>query len=440
MSPRADGQGGPTGWRCRVCGQEVPIGQALSWRCPNASAEDRYHVLRLVLEPGPLRARAELNPFRAFQRYLAVDAFAAANGVPQQRRVEVIERTDALVRAVAGTGFVRTPFARADELSDALAFDSDGGIWIKDETGNVAGSHKGRHLFTVLLHLLVAEEAGIAGWSSPADRPPLAIASCGNAALAATTLAAAVDWPIEVFVPPSADPVVVEQLGGLGATIVRCPRQDGDPPGDPCVHRFREAVGRGSIPFGVQGTENAWGLDGGRTIGWEMARHFDQEVDGPPLDRLFVQVGGGALADCVGSGFAMSGIFPRFHAVQTEGCAPLARAWALAVVRGGPRRAASRWPELMWPWEREPRSAADGILDDETYDWLGIFDAMASSGGTPVVAAERHVLAANELARRYTAIDASHTGTAGLAGLLEIRDSIAADERVAVIFSGIRRS
>jgi hypothetical protein len=56
-----------------------------------------------------------------------------------------------------------------------------------------------------------------------------------------------------------------------------------------------------------------------------------------------------------------------------------------------------------------------------------------------VVAGEAHVLQANDIGCRSTGIDASHTGTAGLAGLLAIRDQIGAEERVAVIFSGIRR-
>lgn len=64
---------------------------------------------------------------------------------------------------------------------------------------------------------------------------------------------------------------------------------------------------------------------------------------------------------------------------------------------------------------------------------------MAASGGSPVVASEAHVLAANEMSRLHTAIDASYTGTAGLAGLLEIRSQVGDDERVAVIFSGVRR-
>jgi hypothetical protein len=64
---------------------------------------------------------------------------------------------------------------------------------------------------------------------------------------------------------------------------------------------------------------------------------------------------------------------------------------------------------------------------------------MADGHGTPVVAQEAHVLAANDVGCAVTGIDASHTGTAGLAGLIAIRETVADDERVAVIFSGVRR-
>jgi threonine dehydratase len=331
---------------------------------------------------------------------------------------------------------VTTPFARADALSAELGFASDGGVWVKDETHNVGGSHKARHLFTILLHLRAAEQLGLADWSS---RPPLAIASCGNAALAAATLAAAVSWPIRVFVPSSANLPVTKRLRELGGEVVECPRLPSDPAGDPCVHRFREAVVAGAVPFSVQGPENAWCLDGGRTIGWEMARHMEEQIEGPPFDRLFVQVGGGAFAASVAAGFRMSGITPALHAVQTDSCAPLARAWERSQSLGGPKQAGAHWGECMWPWETVGESAADGILDDETYDWLPVLAAMADGHGSPVVAAEAQVLEANELGCRTTGIDASHTGTAGLAGLLAIRDRVAPDERIAVVFSGIRR-
>ncbi len=426
---------GVVGWKCAVCDAAVEIDQALVFRCPNSSAADPHHSLRIIQhDVKTVRRNDHVNPFIAYRPYFAWDSFAAAHGLSDDARDDLVRVTDTRIAAVAGTGFVITPFERADALSAALGFTDDGGIWIKDETHNVAGSHKARHLFSTLLHLLTAEAAGIAPWSTPAGRPLLAIASCGNAALAAATLAAAIEWPLQVFVPPSADAVVLSALNQLGATITTCPRRPSDPSGDPCVLRFREAVAQGAIPFTVQGPENGWCLDGGRTIGWEMADLG--------ADHVLVQVGGGALARCVIGGLSQAGgRLPKLHAVQAEGCAPLARAWRRALAgEGGVSHAAAHWAQYMTPWETAPHSAADGILDDETYDWLGVVNGMAASHGAPVIATEDEILRANDLAREHTSIDASHTGTAGLAGLLAIRKGVSNHERVAVIFSGIRRS
>ncbi|MEI7547454.1 MAG: pyridoxal-phosphate dependent enzyme, partial [Actinomycetota bacterium] len=249
------------GWSCAVCGATVDISVPFSWRCPRAAGDDRHHALQLVQGIAPLRSTGDPNPFLGFRRYLAWDGFAAAAGLADDARAALVTQLDAQVAGVEGHGFVTTPFERADALSDALGFTADGGVWVKDETHNVGGSHKARHLFTILLHLRTAEVAGLAPWSSPSARPPLAIASCGNAAIAAGTLAAAVGWPIRVFVPVAANPAVTARLAELGATVVECPRLATDPPGDPCVHRFREAVAVGAVPFSVQGPENAWCLD-----------------------------------------------------------------------------------------------------------------------------------------------------------------------------------
>jgi hypothetical protein len=120
---------------------------------------------------------------------------------------------------------------------------------------------------------------------------------------------------------------------------------------------------------------NATCLDTGRSIAWEMA------ADVTP-DHVFVQVGGGALATCVADGFGDVGVRPRLHVVQTEGAAPIVRAWDRW--QAG-RRA---WADCMWPWENPPASAADGILDDETYDWLGVVEAREATGGSAVVVPE----------------------------------------------------
>jgi threonine dehydratase len=422
------------GYRCRVCGAEVDVAEPAPWRCP-AAADGRHHVLALappeepVPPPGIPLATGESNPFLTYGPLLAWRRFATARGMDAEACDRLVRDTDEAVEAVAATGFRVTPFERSAGLSQALGLD----VWIKDETHDVAGSHKARHLFTILLQLQAAERLGIAAWPVGA-RPRLAISSCGNAAIAAATLAAAVDWPIDVFVPTWAPEPVLRRLQALRARVTVCERRVDDPPGDPCVMRFREAVRAGAVPFSVQGPENALCLDGGRTLGWELT---DQAAAaGVQLDRVFVQVGGGALAGCIGAALTDRSPATRLHAVQTEGCAPLERAWLLA--GDDPGDAAARWSELMWPWD-DPRSAADGILDDETYDWLAVFDGMRATGGSPVVAREVDVLRAHDLVRTHTAIDASVTATAGLAGVLAMRDEIGPGEQVAIVLSGIAR-
>jgi threonine dehydratase len=411
------------GFRCAVCAATVPVATPWPWRCPNATATDRHHVLFRIPDAVPPPAvGADPNPLVAYDERMAWAAFAAAHGMGRGERVALVRALDDAVAAVDGTGFRRTPLFRSAELSDALGFSRRGGVWVKDETANVAGSHKARHLAGILLHLLVAEFVGVAP-----GRAPLAIASCGNAALAAATLACAVDWPLHVFVPPWASPEIVARLGELGAEITVCSRRSADPPGDPCVHRFREVVAAGAIPFSVQGPENALCLDSGRTIAWELA---DEE----PVDRGFVQVGGGALATSVAQGLEDVGRRVRLHAVQTAGCAPLERAWRLSRAFGD--TAAQHWSACMWPWETEPTSVADGILDDETYDWIGAVQGMEAGGGSPVVVGEPTIVSAHELAVRTTGVPVSPTGSAGLAGLVALRDEAGDDERVVVLFTG----
>ena len=71
------------------------------------------------------------------------------------------------------TGFRWTPFARSDGLSDALGFSDRGGVWVKDDTGNVAGSHKARQGGGEIL--------GLKKLGSACDAPGVAIAQMVDA-------------------------------------------------------------------------------------------------------------------------------------------------------------------------------------------------------------------------------------------------------------------
>src|SRR5262249_42878542 len=155
---------------------------------------------------------SEDNPFLRYRGLMHSHHVATARGISDARYRELVAWLDDSVAGVDGHGFTVTPFFRSQELTEALGLSGAGGGWV---TGS--GGHKGRHLMGVLIHLAVMEEAGLL---DPAGRRDLAIASCGNAALAAAVVARAGGWRLTVFVPADADPAVVGRLDGLGAEVV----------------------------------------------------------------------------------------------------------------------------------------------------------------------------------------------------------------------------
>jgi threonine synthase len=429
---------------CAGCEWVAPSPEELRYpfRCAKAGRGDSDHVVTRKLDPFRVEfARGDdPNPFIRHREMLYSWHMARRRGLTDEAYVELVRRVDTAIAGVAGHGFRTTPFGRGDPLSERLGFEAGGGVWVKDETGNVSGSHKARHLMGILLYLEVVERR---------ERPPLAIASCGNAALGAAVLARAAERPLRVFVPTDAEAAVVERLQALGAEIVSCPRV-AEVKGDPCMHRFRAALGEGALPFCCQGSENGLTIEGGETLGYEMM----MQLGTTGLDHVVIQVGGGALASAVIQAFRFAhragwhSQLPKFHAVQTRGAWPLKRAWdavqeqlrtvgEIEVLE----RARQHRSDFMWPWEETPRSIAHGILDDETYDWLAVVKGLLASRGSALVVDEDALRAANALARETTGIDVCHTGSAGLAGLMQLRreGAVKPGERVAVIFSGVQR-
>ncbi len=423
----------PVLFTCHGCGAIVDALAALPFRCPGAAAGDDVDHLLVPQDAAGLVRCDPANPFLRYRELLSPYRVARAAGLPDAAWDDIVGRLDDALVGVDGRGFRVTPMTAEPALARAAGM--RGALWVKDETRNVSGSHKARHLMGVMLYLRVIEAARLS-LAQGLTRRRLAIASCGNAALAAAVIARAADWPLDVFIPPDADAVVVARLQELGAGITVCARREGEA-GDPCFLRFREAVQAGALPFGVQGSENGLAIEGGRTLALEMADAFAANRSTP--DTVVVQVGGGALASAVAQGFALAaaaGIVERAPAlvtVQAAGCAPLARAWQRCSAEDtDATRHRSRY---MWPWEATPASLAHGILDDETYDWFEIVRAMQATGGTALVVNEAAIAHAYELGRRFTSIGACATGTAGLAGVITAPPAGSA----AIIFSGVDR-
>ncbi len=383
------------------------------------------------------------NPFIRFRKFLWSHSAAMQRGISDAEFVDLVRRLDASVAEVDGRGFVVTPHLELSQLAQDVRLRH---LFAKNETQNVAGSHKARHLFGLALHLEVNQV--------PASQP-LAIASCGNAALGAAVVARALQRQLEVFAPVNAEEFILAELDRLGANVNLCERQPSES-GDPSFLRFREALAAGAMAFSVQGPENIFTLDGGRCLGWELAESFAasfaaQEMEARDMDShgLFIQIGGGALASSVIQGLSeardlkLLSALPAVFCVQTSGCAPLARALDLILSQQtapesysqnsvGPGSAslsaveavlaeAERDPtKFMWPWESEPRSIASGILDDETYDWLPLIWGMIETGGGALVVGEKILEQASALASQHSGDEVGPTGAAGLAGAMAL--------------------
>jgi threonine synthase len=441
---------------CRGCGYVAPHLEPYPFTCPR-SGDGSDHVLRRRLDDCAVLRRLgdasdpEPQPFVRYRHLLHAYHLAVAGGLGDDGFVDLVRSLDAAVAEVAGSGLAVTPFGAESALGEGIGAGAP--VWVKDETGNVAGSHKARHLFGLLVHLEVVERLALTGASG--RRSALAIASCGNAALAAAVVAAAGGRSLEVFVPTDADGAVVSRLGELGARVTSCERRP-DEDGDPAYRSLLRATRDGAVPFTCQGNVNGLAIEGGETLGYEMVESL--LAAGETLDHVVVQVGGGALASAVAAAFSEARSLgaidrlPRISTVQTEGAWPLKRAYErvreLAAEQDGADQfesalseASRRRRDFMWPWETAPHSIAYGILDDETYDWVAVVEAMLATGGEAVVVSEEALAKAHALAVETTGIRVDPTGTAGLAGLMKLlaQGAVKPGERTAVLFTGAMR-
>lgn len=451
--------------------------------CPRAG-DGREHILdpSIILSPGlagDLTGAWQAHPDDPLRAFACLSAAAGIAG-PARYAALAEELQEGLAR-FEGRKLAVSPLVLAGELARAIGH--GGLLAVKDETGQPGGSHKVRHLAGTMLYLEALRHGGV--------KPPLAISSCGNAALAAACVARASGYELKTFVPEDVNPAVAAMLRERGAEVVIVPRLSTGA-GDPCYLAFKDAVRAGAVPFCCSGRDNWANIEGGRTLGYETALQWSALGRAP--SHLVLQIGGGALARSVAGAFetmAALGVLeraPRIHACQTEGAYPFARAWLLLLAEAsraaglpldapdtldGVRhyladevarigeavelvrdqyasehvsealvRAAISPARFMWAWDGPaPHSLAHGILDDETYDWYFLARSMLKTGGRAVIAPEQTVAAAHALARAHTGVNVSATGSAGLAGLMALKQAGAVPDgdAVGLYFTGVER-
>jgi len=466
---------------CPACGANHDPSSGL-FSCPRYG-DGQEHILDPRLDLSPERAGEILNDWQSH----GDDPLSAFARLGATRSIAGAERYDTLVRSLQeglarheGCSLAVSPLVDVPALAGALGH--AGRLAVKDETGQPGGSHKVRHLAGTMLYIEALRGSG--------PKRPLAISSCGNAALAASCVARASGYELTAFVPEDVHPEVATLLAERGATVSVTPRL-ATGGGDPCYLAFRKAVADGAVPFCCSGRDNWACIEGGRGLGFEAALQW-RDTGGAP-DHLVLQIGGGALARSVSSAFedmerlGLVDKAPRIHACQTEGAYPFARAWLTllagiaeaagvdfpaprtldevrdvlsgdgllagaveyardkftgSTVQDALRRAAREPARFMRAWDGPtPHSLAHGILDDETYDWFFLTRAMLRTGGRCVITPEPMVARAHELALKHTDVPVSATGAAGLAGLMALKesDAVQASESVGLFFTGINR-
>lgn len=483
---------------CPACDRTYPLDQGL-FSCPKARPGEE-HTLRKIFGPKAdftimaqdLLARwksGDRNSFSVYQRLLG-----SQDLLGDDRFSILLDYFRKPMTTYEGKCFQVTPLVEAPGITEIL--EGQGRIWIKDETENITGSHKGRHLMGALLYLEVLRLL-----RQETDRRVLAIYSCGNAALAAAAVARAGSYELHAFVPRDLDPTLQQMLVDRDAAVERIQRDEtGD--GDPCYLAFRDAVDqKGWVPFACSGPDNWSNIEGGETLGGETVLQLRQAGVEPAC--MVLQIGGGALGRAVAQAWDLLrrleiiDYMPRVYVCQPEGGFPFVRAyyrmlkriadhndlpmdWAYdreedpadeldrlrgyagadmgqvialaAFVRENFEKEAVQKPlahgvihrnEYMWAWDgAAPQSAAHGILDDETYDWYDLLRAVLKSGGKAEILREEMIRKAHHTARTRTSVRVSSTGSAGLAGLLQLRESgdILPDEDAVLFFTGVDRT
>lgn len=313
---------------------------------------DRLQTLHLGR---PLWVRYDLPAIgRAVDRELI-----ASRPATMWRFRELLPAPDECQPVSLGEG--ETPLLPAPRLGRRLGLQD---LWIKDESQLPTGSFKARGL---AMAVTMARHFGIRR---------LAIPTAGNAGGAMASYAARAGIEAWVFMPK--DTPVVNQvecaLSGARVFLVNGLIND-------CgaiVRRGAESMGW----FDCSTLKEPYRLEGKKTMGLELALQFDWILP----DVIIYPTGGGtgligmwkAFQELRQLGWLRSERLPRMISVQSDGCAPIARAFD-----AGERVAA--------PWANAATVASGLRVPTAVGDFM-ILDAVRESGGAALAVPESRIV------------------------------------------------
>jgi len=370
---------------CALCGEEFEADRV--WNlCPKCS---RPLLARYDLET----ARQRLSREKIAQREATLWRYRELLPVRNPRYILCL-----------GEGW--TPLIHAAQLGKTIGFEN---LHIKDEGLNPTGSFKARGLGVALSR---ACELGVKVVSIP---------SAGNAAGAMSAYAALAGMEAHVFMPQDVPPLFVSECHVLGAEVTLVDGLITD-----CGRVAAEGV-RLFDRFDISTLKEPYRLEGKKTLGYELAEQMGWTLP----DVIIYPTGGGT--GLIGMWKAFDEMEklgwigphrPRMITVQSEGCAPIVRAF-------------QQGQEFAAPWQ-DAHTVADGLrVPAAVADFL-ILRALRESDGTAIAVSDQEMLEAARLIGRTQGIFVCPEGAATLVAFQHLRRQgrISDGERVVLFNTG----
>ncbi len=317
---------------------------------------------------------------------------------------EILPIRDPKYRLCLGEGF--TPLIKAARLGQELGFD---GLYIKDEGVNPTNSFKARGLGVAASR---AYELGVTAFSIP---------SAGNAAGAMSAYAALAGIPCYVFMPQDVPPPFVAECKVLGAEVR-------------LVDGLISEAGKIAIKeaaehnrFDVSTLKEPYRLEGKKTLGYEIAEQMNWTLP----DVLIYPTGGGtglvgmwkAFDEMEKMGW-IGAKRPRMVSVQSDGCAPIIRAF-------------DQNEEFAEAWTGAA-TIADGLRVPAAVGDFLILQALRESNGTAIAVPDEAMLVASNLIGRTQGLFVSPESGATLVAFNKLREQgwIKDGEKVVLFSTG----
>ena len=299
-----------------------------------------------------------------------------------------------------------TPLLHAPRLGAAFGFDR---LLVKDEGLNPTGSFKARGLGMAVSR---ARELGATA---------IVIPSAGNAGSAMAAYAARAGIPAYVLMPADAPAVTKAECHAYGAQVYLV---------DGLINDAGRVARQAADAFGwfdVSTLKEPYRAEGKKTMGLELIEQLGWRVP----DAIVYPTGGGTGIVGMWKAFdelETMGLIgperPKMIVVQTEGCAPIVRAYD----------AGERHAEL---WQDAQTVAAGLRVPIAIGDYL-ILKAVRTSGGTAIAVSDAELMEGVRLAAMHEGIFASPEAGAAFIGAQKLRESgfLAQDDEVVIFSTG----